>query len=150
MAETGVQVVQVQDQELMARWLRAEQAFDMVRLQGRSLRFAAEALGVSHDTVWRDVRAYEAYLAATRTSHVDERRAAFEAMCYRVIERAVSVFEAAGDKSLNKTAALNTINTTLGHLRAVQGLDAPKADAAKEAGTSGAVIRWAGDDEGGS
>lgn len=118
--------VVVQAPDLIARWVRAEQAFDLVRMRGISLRKAAEELGVSHDTIWRDVRAYETYLARTESGSVDEKRAAFLQRCFRIIKMAEDVFETSSPQSLNRTAALNTMVSVLAHIRAVQGLDVPK------------------------
>lgn len=139
------QVETVDQGGIIARWIRAEQAFDLVRMQGKSLRQAAEVLGVTHDTVWRDVKAYEQYLAKTMEGPVDEKRATFLQRCNQVLDMAKQVFDNASDKSLNKTAALNTMVSVFGHIRAVQGLDVPK-DAQKA--PPGAIrISW-GDEEG--
>lgn len=129
--------------DLITRWTRAETAFDLVRLKGKSLRAAAQELGVSHETVWRDVRAYESYLAATNTTGtMDERRAAFLAQCQDIMAEARKVLADFPDKSLTRVAALNTMSSVLTHVRAVQGLDSPK-EQAKPQGPAQFRVGWA-------
>lgn len=124
--ETRVEVVD-RGGGIAARWARAEQAFQLVRLEGRSLRQVAQDLGVSHNTVWADVRAYEQYLGkAHGAGDIGERRAAFEQLVYEVLAECRDIIRANPTKPLVKTAALNTMNSALSHLRAVRGLDVPK------------------------
>lgn len=115
------------DGGVAARWARAERAFNMVRLEGKSLRVVAEDLGVSHNTVWQDVRSYEQYLGKAHGSgDIGERRAAFEQLVYEILGECREIIQSNPNKPLVKTAALNTMNSALGHLRAVRGLDVPK------------------------
>lgn len=140
----GGELVTAQD-DLVARWMRAEQAFQIVRLKGKSLRQAAQDLGVSHDTIWRDIRAYEAYLAKTETGSVDEKRAAFLQRVYRSIQMAEEVYDQAKPGSLSRVAALNTVLSAFSHLRAVQGLDIPKD--VKPPAPTAIRVQWGGEGE---
>ena len=139
MEDSKVQIVD-QGGELVARWIRAEQAFEAVRLKGMSLRQAAQDMGVSHDTIWKDIRAYEGYLAKTQAGSLDEKRAAFLAQCFRLLAKAEKVFDDAPPQSLNRTGALNTMVSILSHIRAVQGLDVPKDS--KPPAPTGIRVTW--------
>lgn len=113
--------------ETIGRWVRAERAFQAVRLEGRSLRQVADELGVSHETVWRDIRAYEGYLAAVQGQRdAKEVRATVEALCLEAMQGCRHIIAKHPNKPLTQVAAWNTFVSTLAHLRAVTGADVPK------------------------
>ncbi len=108
---------------------RAADAFRMVVVDKRPLRDVAADLGVSHETVRRDVAAYKAYLAKERGAEsLDERRAAFIAELDDVKAMALAVYAEAKQqgKQLVAVAALNTIAGLQTHYRAVGALDGAK------------------------
>jgi len=108
---------------------RAADAFRMVVIDKRPLRDVAADLGVSHETVRRDVAAYKTYLAAQRgVETLDERRAAFIAELDDVKAMALAVYAEAKQqgKQLVAVAALNTISGLQTHYRAVGALDGAK------------------------
>ncbi len=120
--------------DLAERMTRAGEAFTLVAIQKKSLRAAAEALGVSHVTVARDVAAYSKFLADARGKEsVDERRARQYAVLEDLTARALAVFDycmpgvGAGKKMpLAASAALNTMVALQTHYRAIGALDSPK------------------------
>jgi predicted DNA-binding transcriptional regulator YafY len=120
--------------DLAERMTRAGDAFTLVAIQKKSLRAAAEALGVSHVTVARDVAAYSKFLADARGKEsVDERRARQYAVLEDLTARALEVFNycmagvGTGKKMpLAASAALNTMVALQPHYRAIGALDSPK------------------------
>ncbi|HET9869908.1 MAG TPA: helix-turn-helix domain-containing protein [bacterium] len=132
--------------ETTARWVRAERAFTAVRLEGKSLRAVAEDLGVSHETVWRDVRGYEQYLAAIQSQRdPKEMRAMVEALVLEGLQGCRDIIKANPTKPLIQVGAWNTFASLLSHLRAVTGADVPKD---RKPDNPGVVrVRWGGDDE---
>ena len=127
--------METETNDFAERMVRAAAAFRLVVLEKKSLRAAAEALGVSHVTVARDVKAYSTHLAEQRGKEtIDERRAAFVASLDDVYRMALEIFayamqnrDTAGKKlPLAATAALNTIAGLQTHYRAVGALDAAK------------------------
>jgi hypothetical protein len=106
----------------------------------------AEDLGVSHETVWRDIRAYEGYLAAVQGQRdPKEIRATVEALCLEAMDKARAILRDNPTKPLVQVGALNTFVSTLAHLRAVTGADVPKDR--KPEGPGLVRVRWGGEDE---
>jgi hypothetical protein len=122
------------DTEFSERMTRAAQAFDLVVLQKQPLRDAASTLGVSHETVRRDVASYKQFLGEQRgQENLEERRAAFIASLDEIYRMARDIYNACmkdvpkgGKKPLAATAALNTMVALQAHYRAVGALDSPK------------------------
>lgn len=126
--------METETNDFAERMARAAEAFTPVAIEKKSLRAAAEALGVSHVTVGRDVAAYSKYLAEQRGKEsVDERRARQYAVLEDLTAKALHVFDycmagvGAGKKMpLAATAALNTMVALQAHYRAIGALDSPK------------------------
>src|SRR5215203_4648007 len=116
-----------------SKMARAAEAFRLVVIEKKNLREAADVLGVSHETVRRDVAAYGAFLADERRAEdLDERRARAIAELDHIKALALAVYRHAmqdakgGKKPLAAVAALNTIAGLQTHYRAIGALDAAK------------------------
>lgn len=106
---------------------RSAEAFNLCKIQGKTLRDAAKVMGCSYETVRQLVKAHQKYLRDDRTIDKEERRASFEAFAMEVQRRAFETYNAANpERTLSRVAALNTLVALMPHLRAVQGLDEPK------------------------
>lgn len=128
------------------------QAFDLVVIQKKSLRKAAESMGCSYVTVRAYVTAYKKAIASERvTENVEERRAMFDAELDAIKAKALAVYNYCMGGSTNKetgepivrplaaVGALNSYTTTLTHQRAVQGLDTAKEVKQENSGTISVV-----------
>jgi hypothetical protein len=133
------------DQDAVARWVRAEAAFQAVRLQGQSLRAVADELGVSVATVWRDVRAMEQFLARSASERdVKDVRAGIEALCHEALNQSRAIMQTNPGKPLVQVAALNSFIATISHLRAITGADVPRNKANELPGT--VKVSWSNGD----
>jgi hypothetical protein len=124
---------------------RAEDLFTRHVVNGVSLRDLAPEVGLSYETVRRDVSAYKQYLAdVNRDDHQPSGPHAFQLDDMRA--RARALFDQYKDtKPLTAVGALNSAIATLVHIRAIEGLDAPK-EARVEQDTTITVV-WGEDDD---
>lgn len=110
------------------------QAFDLTVIQKKSLRQAAEIMGVSHMSVKAYADTYAKALGDTRiTENVETKRAKLDAELDAIKAKALAVYdycmgEDRGAKKMPLAAvgAINSYTATIAHQRAVQGLDTPK------------------------
>lgn len=124
--------------ELMAR---SERAFTAHVVNGVSLADLAPELGVSRETARSDVAAYKAFLADVDKDALPGKRAARLAQLDDMRVKAIALYERYKDsRPLTAVGALNTAISTLVHIRAIEGLDAPK-EARVEQETN-IVVRW--------
>jgi hypothetical protein len=129
--------------ELMAR---SERAFTQHVVNGISLADLAPELGVSRETARSDVAAYKAFLADVNKDDLPAKRAARLAQLDDMRARARALFDQYKDtKPLTAVGALNSAIATLVHIRAIEGLDAPK-EARVEQDTTITVV-WGEDDD---
>lgn len=106
---------------------RAEAAFTRHVVDGVSLRDLAPEMGVSVETARKDVDTFKTYLADVDRADLPAKRAVRLVELADVKAKALYVYERYKDtKPLTAIGALNTIVATLAHIRAIEGLDAPK------------------------
>jgi hypothetical protein len=125
---------------------RAEDLFTRHVVNGVSLRDLAPEVGLSYETVRRDVSAYKQYLADVNRDELPAKRAARLAQLDDARVKAMALYERYKDtKPLTAVGALNTAISTFVHIRAIEGLDAPK-ELRAEVDTN-ITVMWGDDDQ---
>src|SRR5437764_1354120 len=126
------------------RMVRAEQAFTRHVIEGAPLDGVAAELGVSRETIRQDVAAMQQFLGAEGTSDLDQRRAVRLAELEDARQKALALFDKfRTTKPLAAVGALNTVVSLYTHIRAIEGLDAPKE--VKQEVKGDYTIRWVGE-----
>jgi hypothetical protein len=127
------------------RLVRAERAFTRHIIEGASLDAVAAEVGVSRETIRRDVEAMKLAMGEDKLVDLDQRRAVRLAQLDQIRREALATFERfKKTKPLAAIGALNTAVSTFTHIRAIEGLDRPKESRIETGGTY--TIKWA--DEG--
>jgi len=128
------------------RMARADQTFTRHVVDKVPLSQLAPEMGVSYETAKADVAAFRQYLAQDHAAELEEKRAVFLSQIDAAIARCLYLYEKYKDtKPLAAVGALNTINSLLSQVRAVEGLDAPKQAQIKEDITYKVV--WSDEDQ---
>lgn len=124
------------------RVARQRRAYERVVIDGASLKDVAPELGVSRQTVAQDVAIMRQALGADGAADLEAKRIQFLDRVNDLYDKALATYERFKDtKPMAAVGALNTAVTMLTHLRAVQGLDAPKEVRADVDGNI--TIQWA-------
>jgi predicted transcriptional regulator len=126
---------------------KIERAFDLVVVRHKSLRAAAEELGISHETVRQYVSTYQQHLAKNHADcSIDERRATMQEELRYLQARAMQLLDKAeaSGKHLAAIGALNSALSAFQHLRAITGVDTPKN--VRQDSDLNVTVKWEEDD----
>lgn len=114
-------------QRKAALMARAETVFQRHVIDGVSLRDLAPEVGVSVETARNDVQTFKQYLADVDRAELPAKRAARLVELEDLKARALALYDRYKDsKPLTAVGALNTAMAAFTHIRAIEGLDAPK------------------------